>query len=71
MSFDITMVKGIKNLLFGAESLFLASLTGPGMVWLQTMPISVLAHSLAPYLPQQENSSGSTTGSIIGGLLKN
>jgi len=71
MSFDITMVKGIKNLLFGAESLFLASLTGPGMVWLQTMPISQLAHSIAPYLPQQDDSGGSTAGSIIGGLLKN
>jgi uncharacterized protein (TIGR00266 family) len=71
MSFDITMVKGIKNLLFGAESLFLASLTGPGMVWLQTMPISQLAHSIAPYLPQQESSGTSSAGSIIGGLLKN
>ena len=71
MSFDITMVKGIKNLLFGAETLFLASLTGPGMVWLQTMPISQLAHSIAPYLPQQDNSTGGSAGSIIGGLLKN
>ena len=71
MSFDITMVKGIKNLLFGAESLFLASLTGPGLVWLQTMPISQLAHSIAPYLPQQESSGTSSAGSIIGGLLKN
>jgi uncharacterized protein (TIGR00266 family) len=70
MSFEIKMVKGVKNLLFGAESLFLASLTGPGMVWLQTMPISQLAHSLAPYLPQQENSSSSSAGSIIGGILK-
>jgi len=40
-------------------------------VWLQTMPISQLAHSLAPYLPQQENSSSGSAGSIIGGLLKN
>jgi uncharacterized protein (TIGR00266 family) len=70
MSFEIKMVKGIKNLLFGADSLFLASLTGPGMVWLQTMPISQLAHSLAPYLPNEENNSSSTAGSIIGGILK-
>ena len=70
MSFDITMVKGIKNLLFGAESLFLASLTGPGMVWLQTMPISQLAHAIAPYLPQQDDSGGGGAGSIIGGFLK-
>jgi uncharacterized protein (TIGR00266 family) len=70
MSFEIKMVKGIKNLLFGAETLFLASLTGPGMVWLQTMPISQLAHAIAPYLPQQESSGSSTAGSIIGGILK-
>ncbi|HEX4245427.1 MAG TPA: AIM24 family protein, partial [Acidimicrobiales bacterium] len=68
MSFEIKMVKGVKNLLFGADSLFLASLTGPGMVWLQTMPISQLAHAIAPYLPQDEG-SGSTGGKIIGGLL--
>ena len=60
MSFEITMVKGIKNLLFGAETLFLASLTGPGMVWLQTMPISQLANAIAPYLPSDESSSSST-----------
>jgi uncharacterized protein (TIGR00266 family) len=70
MSFEIKMVKGVKNLLFGAESLFLASLTGPGMVWLQTMPISQLAHAIAPYLPQQESSGSNTAGSIIGGILK-
>ncbi|HEY2563118.1 MAG TPA: AIM24 family protein [Acidimicrobiales bacterium] len=71
MSFEIKMVKGVKNLLFGADSLFLASLTGPGMVWLQTMPISNLAHAIAPYLPQNENSEKSTGSSIIGGLLNN
>jgi uncharacterized protein (AIM24 family) len=64
------MEKGVKNLLVGAESLVLASLTGPGMVWLQTMPISNLAHAIAPYLPQ-ENSEKSTGSSIIGGLLNN
>lgn len=71
MSFEIKMVKGVKNLLFGADSLFLASLTGPGMVWLQTMPISQLAHAIAPYLPQDEGSERSTGGKIIGGLLNN
>jgi len=73
MRFEVTMVKGIKNLLFGAESLFLASLTGPGMVWLQTMPISQLAQSLSPYLDRgdKDQSGGSSGGSFIGGLLNN
>jgi uncharacterized protein (AIM24 family) len=57
-------------MLFGADSLFLASLTGPGMVWLQTMPISQLAHAIAPYLPENENSGVNTGSSILGGLIK-
>jgi uncharacterized protein (TIGR00266 family) len=69
MSFEIKMVKGIKNMLFGADSLFLASLTGPGMVWLQTMPISQLAHAIVPYLPENESSRNRSGGSILGGLL--
>lgn len=39
---DITTVKGMKNILFGGEGLFLTTLEGPGTVWLQTMPISKL-----------------------------
>jgi hypothetical protein len=41
------------------------------MVWLQTMPISQLAHAIAPYLPQNEGSGNSSGGSILGGLLNN
>lgn len=72
MTFDIQMVKGIKNLLFGTDSLFLASLTGPGMVWLQTMPIPILAHAIEPYLSQGEGSDGgggSGAGSFVRGIL--
>ena len=70
MSFEITMVKGVKNMLFGADSIFFASLTGPGMVWLQTMPISQLAHAIEPYLPEAERGENPTsTGSILGGLF--
>lgn len=48
---DITTVKGVKNIIFGGEGLFLTTLTGPGTVWLQSMPISKLAGILSPYLP--------------------
>jgi uncharacterized protein (AIM24 family) len=44
-------VKGIKNKLFGGEGLFNTVLTGPGEVWLQTMPISSVAGAIIPYLP--------------------
>ncbi|GBU10550.1 TIGR00266 family protein [Erysipelotrichaceae bacterium] len=40
VSFSIERVKGIKNILFGGEGLFLGTLTGPGRVWIQTMPFS-------------------------------
>jgi uncharacterized protein (TIGR00266 family) len=57
VNYDITMVKGIKNMLFGGEGLFLVSLTGPGRIWLQTMPISKLAGALRKYMPHAEGKS--------------
>lgn len=48
---DIQMVPGAKNLLFGGEGVFNTVLTGPGRVWLQTMPISNVANSLRPFFP--------------------
>ena len=50
VDFGIELVPGIKHVLFGGEGLFFASLKGPGRVWLQSMPVSVLAGSLARYL---------------------
>lgn len=54
---DIVSVKGIKNVLFGGEGLFNTVLTGPGTVWLQTMPISGVASALIPYLPTSGSSN--------------
>ncbi len=45
---NIETVKGVKNIVFGGEGLFLTTLEGPGTVWLQTMPISKLASLVAP-----------------------
>ena len=55
VGFDISMVKGIKNIFLAGEGLFLAHVTGPGRVWLQTMPISNLAMRLIPYLPKSRD----------------
>lgn len=49
---DIQMLKGFSNILLGGEGLFLATLRGPGKVWLQTMPLSKLAQKVMQYLPQ-------------------
>lgn len=53
---DIQMIKGVKNMLFGGEGLFNTVLTGPGRIWIQSMPIPQVATSLIPYLPLGKNS---------------
>ena len=49
-SMDIVTVPGVKNVLFGGEGLFNTVITGPGKVWLQTMPAYAVAGALSPYL---------------------
>ena len=66
-------VPGIKNMIFGGDGIFLAALTGPGRVWLQTLPISRLAHQLQEYLPKeraQQAVEGGVVGGIVGSILK-
>lgn len=53
VDYDITAVRGLTNALFSGEGLFLASLRGPGRVWLQTMPISNLAAKIRRYIPNK------------------
>ncbi len=72
VSFDITMIRGIANALFGGDGLFLVQLTGPGRIWLQTLTMPNLAHALGPYLARE----GATTAQTVdagaaGGLLNN
>ncbi|NBD36911.1 MAG: TIGR00266 family protein [Chloroflexi bacterium] len=51
INYDIEMVKGLTNMLFGGEGLFLATMRGTGKLWLQTMPLPNLASKLAKYIP--------------------
>jgi uncharacterized protein (AIM24 family) len=75
VGFQITTVPGIKNMIFGGDGIFLAVLQGPGTVWLQTLPISRLAHQIAEYLPRTENrqvgpaAGGAIIGGIVGSIL--
>ncbi|MBR3515474.1 MAG: TIGR00266 family protein [Lachnospiraceae bacterium] len=48
---DVQTVPGIKNAIFGGEGIFNTVITGPGHLWLQTMPVPQLAGALVPYLP--------------------
>nr|WP_300187322.1 TIGR00266 family protein [uncultured Agathobaculum sp.] len=50
VSIDIQQVKGIKNKLLGGEGFFNTVLTGPGKIWLQTMPISGVASAIQPFI---------------------
>jgi uncharacterized protein (TIGR00266 family) len=77
VAFDIQMVPGFKNILFGGEGLYLATLTGPGHIALQSMPIMNLAEEVGRYLPGHTDGSnagltlagGSVVGGLLGGLL--
>ena len=48
---DIQTVPGLKNMVFGGEGFFNTVITGPGHIWLQTMPISNVAGAIRPYIP--------------------
>lgn len=60
---DIQMVQGAKNIFFGGEGLFNTKVTGPGKVYVQSMPISHLGDRISPYIT---TSSGSSSGSNTG-----
>lgn len=51
VDYDIDRVRGVRNVLFGGEGLFLATLKGPGKIWLQSLPLSNLAAKLSRYMP--------------------
>lgn len=52
VNFDITSIKGLKNKFLSGEGFFIATLSGPGKVWLQTMPFSVLADRVISLVPK-------------------
>jgi uncharacterized protein (AIM24 family) len=75
VAFDIQMLPGFSNIIFGGEGLFLATLTGPGEVHLQSMPILNLAEEIARYLPGGQHNTNVNVGGnvaaagVVGGIL--
>jgi uncharacterized protein (TIGR00266 family) len=63
IDYDIEFVKGVRNVIFGGEGLFFATLRGPGKVWLQTLPVSRLASRILSYGSRRKEE-----GSILGGI---
>ncbi len=67
VDYDIEFVGGIKNTLFGGEGLFFATLTGPGIVYVQSLPFSRLAKRVWMAAPQG-GGADKGEGSVLGGL---
>ena len=68
VEFDIEVVKGFKNILFGGEGLFFAILKGPGKIWLQSMPLANLAGKIGQYITTGKHAGGSRRG--VGGIIE-
>jgi len=76
VNFEIQYVGKIKTALFGGEGLFFAKVTGPGSVWLQSLPFSRLASRVFAAAPQRGGSreegsvlTGLVGGGVLGGIL--
>ena len=67
VSYDIQFIGGIRNTFFGGEGVFLATLSGPGKVWIQSMPFSRLAERVIASAPSM-GGKRKGEGSILGGL---
>jgi uncharacterized protein (AIM24 family) len=72
VSFSVVRLPGIANRFFGSDGHHVVSLTGPGTIWLQSMPLPVLAQALSEYLGGDQRSSavsGGIAGGVLGGVL--
>ncbi len=69
MAFQVMRVQGVANRYFGGDTHHFAVLSGPGTVWLQSMPLPVFAASLAPYLSAPDNRKAAVEGGVIGGVI--
>lgn len=68
VQYDIQMVKGLKSVFFGGEGLFFATLTGPGRIWLQSLPFSRLARRVAAAAAPAANKGEGGILNAVGGL---
>ncbi|AEE51392.1 TIGR00266 family protein [Haliscomenobacter hydrossis] len=67
VDYDIEMVRGVRNMLFGGEGIFLARLEGPGTVWIQSLPFSRMADRVLQ-ASRHYGKGGKDEGSILGSL---
>ena len=73
ITFDMRFMRGVTNAIFGGDGLFIAHLTGPGKVWLQTLTLPNLAHALLPYLGREtvaKTAQAGIAGGVAGAVLR-
>lgn len=68
IQYDIEMVKGVRNMIFGGEGFFYAILEGPGTVWIQSLPFSRMADRVIRATRHYGRGGNKGEGSILGGL---
>lgn len=66
IDYDIQMVKGLKSMFFGGEGVVLATLSGQGTVWIQSLPFSRLAERVIEHIPNKGSNQGE--GSVLGSV---
>lgn len=76
MDYSVERVKGVKNMIWGGEGLFLATIEGPGRVWIQSMPVKDLAGKIAQYVggssgggDVKDKAAAGAAGAAVGALL--
>jgi uncharacterized protein (AIM24 family) len=72
VSFTVGTIPGLANKFFGGNGFFLADLTGPGRIWLQSMSIQMLAAQIAEYLPDNSgggSGSGGSSSGVVDGVI--
>jgi len=71
VQFQTMRVPGLVNRYMGGDAHHFAVLTGPGRIWLQSMPIPILAGVVGEYLPDKDDRRDSVEGGVVGGVLGN
>jgi uncharacterized protein (TIGR00266 family) len=72
VNFSMTRIQGIANKYFGADGHWLCAMTGPGKIWLQSMPLPILAKTLEPYIEKDAGGKSSAVeAGAVGGILGN
>jgi uncharacterized protein (TIGR00266 family) len=72
VEYSVERVKGVKNIIWGGEGLFLATCVGPGRVWVQSLPVSELAGKLSEYMPRRGGRGAATfaAGGMLGSMMR-